>query len=787
MDTRVYVLAKELGLSSKDLLAFFHDAGIEATSHMSMLSEKDCSLARKKFGKSADLPSVEDKKVVKKESKASSSTVKQKETTIAKTKAAPLEQNQKSTPNQEVNKLEKLQPVAGAKTHQGFTPQNDNQDDIFYEEPVRRPAELRAVSKEEEALLREVVEEAVSDGNKVLGLKGEDKFARRFAINKPPKRRSSRRRKNRKYAQEQETELVAVTALSIDKEMPLFEVATLMGKQSSELISTLLRQGKVCNKNQILSVDIIKNLAQQFGLEFSVTQPVKKAADVKKDLLIDGGSSRWPVVVIMGHVDHGKTSLLDYILKTKVAAREKGGITQHISVYQVESSRGKIVFLDTPGHEAFSYLRKRGARVTDIVVLVVAADDGVMPQTVEAIKHAQEAQVPIIVAMNKIDKLNGSPTGLETIKRQLAQHNLMAEDWGGDVIFAPVSAKTGEGVDNLLDMITLQAQMMELKGHAEQPGKAFIVESRLDKGYGPVATAICTEGTIKVGDHFVCGDAVGKVRLLLDPFGNRLEQAGPSTPVNIVGFGSNSGMSDWLHVVPVETYLKVRSGKRDEKSSATGFMQQQDPFAAVKNQITLMIKADTRGSLEAILHSIEKLSKEKKDIGCSIAIASSAIGDITENDIDVAESIGAELIGFSVKAEKNAVFLAKDKQVNVSLYGIIYELIEHIAKMLEAKKVIKKTWKKTGEAVVRKVFDIKGIGIIAGCYLREGICSRTSKVVCMRANKKMGEGKITSLQRDRKSVKEIHTGFEFAFSADAFNEWQEDDVVQCFTEVEAND
>ncbi len=769
---RVYMLAKELGLSSKELLAFFSASGVSAASHMSMLSNDDCALARKTFkdGKKIDSGS--------KEGKAKSKSSSEEKIFIENKETKPL------TAKKEVDNLEKIQqaPHKEAPIEQSF----GLKENLFYNDNKKKsPEPLRMATREEEEEIRGVIEEAIPEGGKVLGLKGEEKFARRFATTKP--KRSSRRKRGRRVQQEASaSEKVEISEIVIDKGRPLFEVAALMGKPDSELISLLLKKGRVCNKNQILPVDVIKDVVQQLGLTFTMAVAPVSNQQAKKDLSALGKDVRPPVVVIMGHVDHGKTSLLDYILKTNVTAREKGGITQHISVYQINSTHGKVVFLDTPGHEAFSYLRKRGARVTDIVVLVVAADDGVMPQTIEAIKHAREAEVPIIVAINKMDKVN-PVTGIETIKRQLAQHNVMAEDWGGDTIFVQVSAKTGQGVDDLLGMISLQAQMMELKGNAETPGKAFIVESRLDKGHGPVAAAICTEGTIKVGDYFVCGENTGKIRLLIDPLGNKLASAGPSTPINIVGFNGNTPMGDWLSVVPVEVYLKARAGKQDEKSGATGFMQQQDPFAAVKNQITLILKTDTRGSLEALLTSIEKLSKAKKDIGCSVVIASNGIGDITENDIDFASSIGAQILGFNVKAEKNAVLIAKEKSVHVEVFHIIYQLIEHLEKALEARKVIKKTWKKTGEAVVRKVFDIKGIGIIAGCYLREGICSRTSKVVCMRGNKKIGEGKITSLQRDRKSVKEIHTGFEFGFSADVFHDWQEDDIVQCFTEVEVND
>jgi translation initiation factor IF-2 len=468
-----------------------------------------------------------------------------------------------------------------------------------------------------------------------------------------------------------------------------------------------------------------------------------------------------------------------------VAASEKGGITQHLGAYEVVSTHGKIVFLDTPGHEAFSYIRERGARVTDIVVLVVAVDDGIKPQTIEAIKHAKAANVPIIVVINKIDKIQ-SPAAIETVKRQLAQYDLMPEDWGGKTIVVPISAKTGQGVDNLLELIVLQAQIMELKADPTAPARAFVLESKVERGYGPVATVICVEGTLKQGDYFTCGGSTGKVRLLINSYGIKVSSVGPAVPVRVVGFDSFSAMGDWLGVVSQADYAKAKANKSVEPTTtgeggAAQLMLHMD--TEKQKSLNLIIKTDTRGSKEALMGCIEKLSKLSREVKCPIYVVASGIGDISEGDIDFAASTNSVIIGLHIKQEKNAITLAKQKNIVVLIHHIIYHLVEELEQLLQSKREVEIVWNKVGEAVVKKVFDIKGVGVIAGCYMRDGILSRDYKVVCMRDGKKIGEGKVTSLQRDKKTVKEVHAGFECGFVCDGFNDWAEGDVVLCYTQV----
>jgi len=576
-------------------------------------------------------------------------------------------------------------------------------------------------------------------------------------------------------------------SIKIDTEMPLHEAAKLMSLSEGALILALLKKGIVCNRNHLLSVEMITDLAHHFGMKI-LKQAEESDAFTERRLAVEevlagGKETRWPIVVVMGHVDHGKTTLLDHVRKMNTAAKEKGGITQHLSAYEVDSTHGKIVFLDTPGHEAFSYMRKRGASVTDIVVLVIAADDGIMPQTIEVIDHAKQADVPLIVAINKIDKVDRA-TAEERVKRQLAQHDLLPEDWGGSVICVPISAITGEGVDELLEMITLQAQMMELKADPESQARGFILESRQEKGLGPVATVICLNGTIKVGDHFVCGSSTGRVRLLIDSLGQRILFAGPSTPVQVVGFDNFVSLGDWLTVVSAREYARERTARKREgyskKIAEAGTSIGADQKKEEK--VLLVIKVDTHGSREAVLGAIRKLNKSHPEIPCSFQVVSSGIGRISEKDVELASHAGAILIALHVGIEKNALLAAKELGVDLKEYGIIYRMTEVLEKLLMSYEEEIVVRKKVGQAVVRKVFDLGKRGVIAGCYVSEGVVKKDSIVACIHEGQKVGEGKIISLQRERKATKEVAAGYECGFITDSFHDWKVEDIVHVFSE-----
>lgn len=556
----------------------------------------------------------------------------------------------------------------------------------------------------------------------------------------------------------------------------LSDLAVLLGKGSSDLILALLKWGILSNKNLQLTEELVARLAEHY--EIPVVRPVA-AEKPKEQKVVHAGHSaqgsieRQPVVVVMGHVDHGKTTLLDFIRKTRVAAKEKGGITQHLGAYEAHTSQGNVVFIDTPGHEAFSKIRVRGTKVADIVILVVAADDGVMPQTIEALKHAQSMEVPIIVAINKVDKVDKSR--VDIVKRDLAtQHELLPEEWGGQTIYVPISAKTGLGIDKLLEMVILQSQLMELK--AQEKGKAlgYVLESKLEKGRGVVATILTQHGLLKVGDYFTAGKITGKISSMVDSFGQRINDVGPSHPVLVAGFDELPEAGDLFEVVDKDVYLKIKQSGISAKPVAPHRLMQQDEKAT-----TLIIKTDTNSSKEALVESIAKLSK-KMDRG--FMVLQSGLGNVNESDVILAQDTGALIVTLHTKAESTAQLLAQRSKVKIMSFDIIYKLLESLQELSESMAPVKMVRTKIGEAVVRKVFDIKNLGVIAGAYLKQGIFSRDGSVVAWRGSRKIGEGKITSLQRDKNAVKEVHAGYECAFMVEGITDWQIDDRVECFLE-----
>jgi translation initiation factor IF-2 len=561
------------------------------------------------------------------------------------------------------------------------------------------------------------------------------------------------------------------------KPMTLVHLADAIKKPLNEIISLLLKQGIVTTKNQTLSNDAIKKIADFYGFK---TKELKAEPSTQKfikgiweDIPVEGTwVERMPVVVVIGHVDHGKTTLLDYIRKTKIAAKEKGGITQHLGAYEVDLPQGKIVFLDTPGHEAFSLLRMRGAKAADIAVLVVAADDGVMPQTIEAIKHAKSVDIPIIVAINKIDKVG--PQQIEAVKQQLIRQELVLEEWGGTTIIVPISAKTGAGVDELLDVLVLQSQVMELKANLSVNARGYVLESKLEKGLGPVATVICQHGKLKIGDFFFAGNTKGKINSIVDSYGKKLTVAGPSVPVKVSGFEELPQAGDLFAVVSESDYKK---GEKPSQITVTA------PVASKtisEGKINLILKSDNASSKEALVESIGKLSAKFEN---KFNIIASEIGDVNESDITLASNTKSTIYTFHVRAPKNLLPLAQTLGVYIKHFDIIYKLLEELEAIAEAAKPIKMISKKVGEALVLKVFEIKNIGVVAGAQVKSGKFVRDGKVIVWRNKQKIGEGKIKSLERDRKPVKEVQTGFECAFLVDGFDAWQVDDKVECYQEI----
>lgn len=571
-----------------------------------------------------------------------------------------------------------------------------------------------------------------------------------------------------KIVPEPEKKPIVADAIVIEP-MTVAAFALKAHKPASEVILTLLRMGIVAAKNQVITEDVIEKLVEQYQLKTSkrVETPKGLARIAVEEHAVN---ERPPVVVVVGHVDHGKTTLLDFIRKTKVAAREKGGITQHLGAYEVKTAHGNIIFLDTPGHEAFSKMRGRGIGVADIAVLIVAADDGVMPQTVEAIKFAQEAKLPIIVAINKIDKVDKSR--VDAVKQGIAQYGLIPEEWGGQVVCVPISAKVGTGVDHLLEMIALQAQLMELRTDKSRPGIGHVLESKLEKGLGPISTVLCRHGTVKIGDYFVSGDTVGKVSSLINSDGERLQSCGPAVPVQVAGFDTLPEVGSLFRVVPFEEYRLTR----DMTSSRKATVQKKVTAGA----INLIIKTDTISTKEALLGAIEKLTRS---LGKEFNIVHAGVGNVNESDVELAVSTSASIVTLHVKPEVNASLLARNLNVDIEVFDIIYKLLENLEVRLKGKKEITLVKTKVGSAIVRQVFTIKNIGVVAGCYVQEGRFTRDGNVIILRRGKQIGSGDIKSLQRERKVVKEAHAGFECGFVVEGFEDFAVDDQVECYIQV----
>jgi len=561
--------------------------------------------------------------------------------------------------------------------------------------------------------------------------------------------------------------------------MTVGDAAERMFQPVTDVIMVLLRWGIVATKNQYISEETVERLAAHYEIPIEKPKQVddKDATALRRATSEGDLKERPPVVVVVGHVDHGKTTLLDYIRKTRVVAREKGGITQHLGAYAAHTSHGDVIFIDTPGHEAFSKMRARGVRAADIAVLVVAADDSVMPQTIEALKHVKEMGLPIVVAVNKIDKVD--PTRLETVKRDLSKQDLLPEEWGGQTVVIPVSAKEGTGVDKLLDMILLQAQLQELKADFTQDGKGYILESKLERGRGTVATLLCRHGRVSVGDYFTCGSTVGKVTAMFDSFGKSVKHADARMPVQVVGFDDLPEAGSYFEVVSKEQYIRARAGAREERKN-----KQLAVSSSGKNVLTCIIKTDSDSSKEALLGSLQKLSKKIKH---EFNVIHAGVGDVTESDVMLATNTGSSLIVFHAKVSAQAKELLRKYHVPLYQFDIIYKLLEALEALVESNQEVVMVRTKIGEAEVRKVFDVKNIGVIAGCYVKDGIFSRDGYVVAWRGKEKIGEGKIRSLQRDKKTVKEVHAGFECGFIVQDIDSWQEGDRAECYIDKPAAD
>ncbi len=585
----------------------------------------------------------------------------------------------------------------------------------------------------------------------------------------------------KEMAQEMMEEL---RTLLLPPEMTVRELAQAMERSPTEIQKHLMMNHKILvAPHQKLDRATIEKVVADFGLKVRWEEPQQPAV-VQTIALTTGPQPRPPVVTIMGHVDHGKTSLLDYIRKTRVAEREYGGITQHIGAYQAEYNGRLITFLDTPGHEAFTAMRARGAQVTDIVVLVVAADDGVMPQTIEAIHHARNANVPIIVAINKIDKPEANP---DRVMQQLTEHGLIPEKWGGDTVVVPVSALTGQGVDELLEMILLTADLMELKADPGAPFQGTVIEARLDKGRGPVATILVRQGTLRRGDVLVVGKTWGKVRAMFDHTGKAVERAMPATPVEVMGLDDVPVAGDPAERVESETRarqiaLERQEAEREQQLGQIGARPSlQELFKQLQageiKSLNIILKADTYGSVEAIRDALLKLEKPQ---GVEIKIISANVGNITETDIDFAIAAEAVVLGFNVKVESNAAQRAKTYRVDVRTYRIIYELLDEVQRALKGLLEPERREVHLGTAEVRAVFKLSRGITVAGCYVLDGKIYRGRPARLWRNNQVIHESRIASLRHLKEDVREIAAGYECGITLEGFTDYELGDRIECY-------
>lgn len=635
---------------------------------------------------------------------------------------------------------------------------------------------MSVIEDEDAALIKELL--AGSEANSELVAEYEAELAEE--VNNAAKKKKKRKKGSEDDNLEQDVEVI-----EIGKTITVKELAEKLNKPVNDVIKTLIFTGVMAAINQEIDFETAEKVAEKYEVavyekeEENTLEEFEEETDVEEENL----AKRPPIITVMGHVDHGKTSLLDAIRKSKVTSTEAGGITQHIGAYTVEVNGETLTFLDTPGHEAFTAMRARGAQITDVVILVVAADDGIMPQTVEAINHCKAANVPMIVAINKMDREGANP---DRVKQELTEHGLVVEDWGGDIIAVPVSAKTRENIDTLLEMVLLTSEMQELKADAGRKAKGTVVEAKLDKGRGAVATLLVQNGTLHMGDSIIVGSTYGRIRAMFDDSGKKIKSAGPSIPVEVLGLSEVPAAGDRFTVVKDEKTARNMAEARKEKIRQESFatshrVSLEDLYSQIKEgsvkELSVIVKADVQGSVEAIKASLEKLSTD--DV--KVRVIHGAVGAISETDITLAAASNAIVIGFNVRPDNNAVAASERDGVEVKTYRVIYDAIEDIKSAMigmldpEYKEVV------LGTAEIRATYKISNVGTIAGGYVLTGKLVRNADVRVIREGIVIFESKLASLKRFKDDVKEVNAGYECGFSVEKFNDIKEGDIIETYT------
>ena len=768
---RVHEVAKDFGVSTKEITEILTKYAETPKNHMQVLEDRELSLIFEYLTQHNPVSSI--------------AVIYAEGAKAAEKKPAPAAKPAQSAPAQSSGKPQQQTPAAGnakpaeqPKQPMSRVPQRQVVD-------TRKATNVNLDKYDEK--LQDMADARSSGKRDQQAPQGKEKFRNKqrrdnnFNSNKRKQEEADRLRKLR-------LEVIKKTPVTVQipDEISVGELASRMKKTGAEVVKCLMKNGIMASLSQMIDFDTAAIIAEELGCKVE-----KEVVVTIEERLIDDHQDkdedlvpRAPVVVVMGHVDHGKTSLLDYIRHAHVASGEAGGITQHIGAYQVEIHGKPITFLDTPGHEAFTSMRARGAMVTDIAILVVAAEDGIMPQTVESINHAKAAGIPIIVAINKMDKPEANP---ERIKQQLTEYGLVCEEWGGDTIVCPISAKTGMGVDNLLEMLTLTAEVGELKANPNRAAQGTVIEARLDKGRGPVATLLVQNGTLHQGDIIIAGTSVGRVRAMVSDKGQRITEAGPSVPVEITGLSEAPSAGATFNAVADEKLARelVEQRKAEEKAKANAPVTKvslEDLFSQIQagemKNLNLIVKADVQGSVEAVKSSLEKLSNEE----VRVRVIHGGVGAINESDVMLASTSQAIIVGFNVRPDAAARDSAARANVDMRMYRVIYDAINEIEAAMKGMLAPKFREVLLGHAEVRQTYKVSGVGTVAGCYVQDGKLQRKDcQVRLVRDGIVIHEGVLASLQRFKDSVKEVQAGYECGLSIEKFNDIKEGDIVEAFT------
>ena len=783
---RVHEVAKDFNVTSKVISQILTDYIAPPKNHMQVLENHELDVIFEYMTQHNQAASLEDIFKVPEKPAATAKKEAVPEKTAAAPEKKPAQQSTAPAQPQQPQQPAPQQPKKAEKPNKPHTPRQVAEKRVI---DTRGSAAVNIEKYNEK--FEDMAGNKTGSGNMRLGTK--EKIVSKSKQRQNQQSASSKRRQEeRNRMQKLQLEIAKKQQLKVEipDEISVGELASRMKKTASEVIKQLFKLGVFASVSDVIDYDTAALVAMELGckVEKEVIVTVEERLiddheDKPEDLL-----PRAPVVVVMGHVDHGKTSLLDYIRHANVVSGEAGGITQHIGAYTVEINGSPITFLDTPGHEAFTSMRARGAMVTDIAILVVAADDGIMPQTIESINHAKAANIPVVVAINKMDTVGANP---DRIKQQLTEYDLVPEEWGGDTIVCPISAKTGMGIENLLENLVVLAEVQELKANPNRAAKGTVIEARLDKGRGPIMTVLVQNGTLKAGDIIIAGTAVGRVRTMINDKGQRVTEAGPSTPVEISGLSEVPSAGDVFNAVADERMARELAEERrvqqmNNSMGGTKKVSLEDIFSQIKSgemkTLNIIVKADVQGSAEAVKSSLEKISNDE----VRVKVIHSAVGAINESDVMLAATSGAIIVGFNVRPDNAARDSAARSNVDMRMYRVIYDCINEIEAAM--KGMLAPQFKEViiGHAEVRETYKVSKVGTVCGCYCTDGKIQRGCEVRVLRDNIVIHEGELASLRRFKDDVKEVASGYECGMQVEKFNDIKIGDVIECFVMEQIN-